>query len=82
MKNFFRGSGHSFNKIERIYSILQVSSIQVLQFIVEAKKRYTLALLAQLPPLIKQIKKYKEEISRLLDKPSGEEYLQGSSRIG
>ena len=68
IKNFFRGSGHSFKKIEKIYSILQVPSIQVPQFIVEAKKRYTLALLAQLPPLIKQIKEYKEEISRLMDK--------------
>ncbi len=68
IKNFFRGSGHSFKKIEKIYSILQVSSIQVPQFIVEAKKRYTLALLAQLPPLIKQIKEYKEEISRVMDK--------------
>jgi len=38
MKNFFRGSGHSFKKLEKTHSILQVSSIQVPQFIVEAKK--------------------------------------------
>jgi len=27
MKNFFRGSGHSFKKLEKTHSILQVSSI-------------------------------------------------------
>ena len=68
IKNFFRASGHTFKKIEKIYSILQVPSIKAPQFIVEAKKRYTLALLAQLSPLIKQIKEYTEEIWCLLDK--------------
>jgi len=62
IKNFFQGSGHRFKKIEKIYNILQVSSIQVPQFIVEVKKRYTLTLLAQLSPLIEQIKERKEEI--------------------
>ena len=48
----------------------------------EAKKRYTLALLAQLPPLIKQIKEYTEEISRLLDKHPEKNIFRGLPRSG
>lgn len=63
-------------KANKIYGLLHQPQIKVPEFIIRAKRKLVFALLAQLDPLLLEIKKYEEEIENLSRKhPDSKIYL-------
>lgn len=77
LKQFFKEHSYTHpHRVEKLYEILKQEQLPVEPLVVRSKSRLALALIAQLKPLMQQIKFYDKEIADFLAKhPDGALFL-------